>query len=63
MRLFDAELVIEDHDLHHRKGWRKSFNYGKQTRIWDRVFGTCTNRIEAVPSNIDYGNTVIMPVF
>ena len=63
MRIFDAELVIEDHDLHHRKGWRKSFNYGKQTRIWDRVFGTCTNRIEAVPSNIDYENTVIMPVF
>lgn len=63
MRMFDAELVIEDHDLHHRKGWRKSHNYGKQTRIWDRVFGTCADRIEAVPSNIDYENTVIMPVF
>ncbi|ATY59697.1 Fatty acid hydroxylase [Cordyceps militaris] len=32
LNYFDAELRIEDHDLHHRKGWRKSHNYGKQTR-------------------------------
>ncbi|KAL2675774.1 hypothetical protein Neosp_011965, partial [[Neocosmospora] mangrovei] len=36
LRLFNVELVIEDHDLHHRKGYRKSHNYGKQTRVWDR---------------------------
>jgi hypothetical protein len=29
LRMLDAEIVIEDHDLHHRKGWRKSNNYGK----------------------------------
>ncbi|KAL1876640.1 hypothetical protein Plec18167_005047 [Paecilomyces lecythidis] len=63
MRIFDADLVIEDHDLHHRKGWRKSHNYGKQTRIWDRLFGTCTERIEGVASNIDYENTVFMQIF
>ncbi len=62
MRMFDAELVVEDHDLHHRKGWRKSYNYGKQTRIWDRLFGTCTDRIECVASNIDYDNTVMIPI-
>ncbi|KAK3190801.1 hypothetical protein K4F52_003117 [Lecanicillium sp. MT-2017a] len=63
MKMFDAELVIEDHDLHHRKGWRKSHNYGKQTRIWDRVFGTCTERVECQDANIDYENTVHMPFF
>lgn len=63
MRWFDAELVIEDHDLHHRKGWRKSHNYGKQTRIWDRVFGTCGERVECVDSNVDFVNTASMPVF
>ncbi|GAB1200308.1 hypothetical protein APSETT444_009678 [Aspergillus pseudonomiae] len=63
MRMFDAELVIEDHDLHHRKGWRKSHNYGKQTRVWDRVFGTCCDRIEGVDANIDYTNTVEMSIF
>ncbi|EED22806.1 conserved hypothetical protein [Talaromyces stipitatus ATCC 10500] len=58
-----AEIVIEDHDLHHRKGWRKSHNYGKQTRLWDRIFGTCHERIESIDSNIDYVNTAYMPVF
>ena len=33
MRMFDADLVIEDHDLHHRLGSKKSFNYGKNTKI------------------------------
>lgn len=32
LRLLNCELVVEDHDLHHRKGWRKSQNYGKQVR-------------------------------
>lgn len=63
LSIFGAEIVIEDHDLHHRKGWRKSHNYGKQTRLWDRVFGTCHERIESVDSNIDYVNTAYMPVF
>ena len=56
LEAFDAELVIEDHDLHHRYGFKKSHNYGKQTRLWDRVFGTCRDRIECLPHNIDYEN-------
>lgn len=43
---FDSALIIEDHDIHHRIGWRKSYNYGKQTRLWDRIFGTCCQRYE-----------------
>jgi sterol desaturase/sphingolipid hydroxylase (fatty acid hydroxylase superfamily) len=62
LRLCDAELVIEDHDLHHRKGWKKSHNYGKQTRLWDRIFGTCHDRIESSKDNVDYGNQVTMPL-
>lgn len=31
--LLDMELVVEDHDLHHRTGWKTSHNYGKQTRV------------------------------
>lgn len=56
LEYFGMELALEDHDLHHRKGWRSSFNYGKQTRVWDRIFGTCTDRIESVASNVDYKN-------
>ncbi|KAL4890962.1 hypothetical protein BDV59DRAFT_183458 [Aspergillus ambiguus] len=63
LELFDAELVIEDHDLHHRYGWRKSHNYGKQTRLWDRIFGTCRERIEGQKDNIDYENRVTFPLF
>ncbi|RMD42838.1 hypothetical protein DV735_g2283, partial [Chaetothyriales sp. CBS 134920] len=63
LRLFNAELMVEDHDLHHRKGYRKSHNYGKQTRLWDRVFGTCTDRIECERDNIDFNNTVKFPLF
>ncbi|KAJ5207225.1 Fatty acid hydroxylase [Penicillium cf. griseofulvum] len=62
LELFDAELVIEDHDLHHRYGWRKSHNYGKQTRLWDRIFGTCHERIESVKENVDYTSRVTMPL-
>ncbi|RMZ86784.1 hypothetical protein DV736_g5990, partial [Chaetothyriales sp. CBS 134916] len=51
-----ANSVIEDHDLHHRVGWKKSHNYGKQTRLWDRLFGTCTDRIECHYSNIDWSH-------
>lgn len=63
LRLTNTELAVEDHDLHHRKGWRKSYNYGKQTRIWDRLFGTCHHRIESATANVDYVNTAYMPIF
>ncbi|KAJ5925374.1 hypothetical protein N7454_008013 [Penicillium verhagenii] len=63
LRAFEMDLTIEDHDLHHRKGWRKGHNYGKQTRIWDRIFGTCAERIESVESNVDYKNQATMPLF
>ncbi|CRG84202.1 hypothetical protein PISL3812_01519 [Talaromyces islandicus] len=63
LEMFDANIVVEDHDLHHRKGWRKSHNYGKQTRLWDRIFGTCIDRIESSPQNVDYVNTGDMPIF
>lgn len=62
LRLFNAELVIEDHDLHHRRGWKKSANYGKQTRLWDRIFGTCAPRVECYKDNIDPDNRVSMPL-
>lgn len=63
LRIFDAELVIEDHDLHHRRGWKSSYNYGKQTRLWDRVFGTSGTRIESAQDNVDYGAKISMPLF
>jgi len=63
LRATGTELVIEDHDLHHRKGWKRSCNYGKQTRLWDVVFGTCREREECLPENIDFGNKVEMPLF
>lgn len=63
LQKFDCELVTEDHDLHHRKGWRQSHNYGKQTRLWDKVFGTCHDRIESAKDNIDWNNVVKFPVF
>jgi sterol desaturase/sphingolipid hydroxylase (fatty acid hydroxylase superfamily) len=58
-----TELLVEDHDLHHRKGWRKSANYGKQTRLWDKIFGTCREREECLPENFDYDTHVSMPLF
>lgn len=61
LRAFNSELVIEDHDLHHRKGWKSSGNYGKQTRLWDRIFGTCKDRIECGLQNVDFQNQATMP--
>lgn len=58
LRPFGCELVIEDHDLHHRFGWRDSFNYGKQTKLWDALFGTCGDRIETNDDNIDWSKPV-----
>lgn len=63
LRMLDMELVIEDHDLHHRKGWKKSYNYGKQTRIWDRLFGTTYPRVEGYKDNVDYINVAKIPLF
>ncbi|KDE04590.1 hypothetical protein MVLG_04970 [Microbotryum lychnidis-dioicae p1A1 Lamole] len=45
LKYFNCGLVLEDHDLHHRMG-RSGRNYGKQSRVWDRLFGTSTERIE-----------------
>jgi sterol desaturase/sphingolipid hydroxylase (fatty acid hydroxylase superfamily) len=47
LRPFDMDLCIEDHDLHHRLG-KSGMNYGKQTRIFDRIFGTISKRVECV---------------
>ncbi|KYK58008.1 hypothetical protein DCS_05021 [Drechmeria coniospora] len=63
LRLVKAELVIEDHDIHHRRGWRRSGNYGKQTRLWDRLFSTCLDRIECTEPLVDYANPVTFPIF
>ena len=62
LRLVGAELIIEDHDLHHRKGWKVAANYGKQTRLWDRIFGTCRDRIECHEQAIDWDSPVKMPL-
>jgi len=64
LRRFGCELLLEDHDLHHRKGWKSSGNYGKQTRLWDRLFGTCKDRIECVSDeNVDWKHPVNIPAF
>lgn len=62
LRFFKAELIIEDHDLHHRKGWKSSANYGKQTRLWDRIFGTCRERVECYEKNVDWDNKISLPI-
>jgi sterol desaturase/sphingolipid hydroxylase (fatty acid hydroxylase superfamily) len=45
LSLIGCELIIEDHDLHHRFG-RSGKNYGKQTRFWDVLYGTTGVRQE-----------------
>ncbi len=45
LRPLGMDLQIEDHDLHHRFG-KSGRNYGKQTRVWDKLFGTIGERIE-----------------
>lgn len=57
------ELALEDHDLHHRHGYRKSSNYGKQSRVWDTLFGTTRPRQECHESNIDWDNSARMPLW
>lgn len=63
LKWFDIENTIEDHDLHHRAGWKQSYTYGKQSRLWDRICGTSRGRIESVPDNIDYSNLAKFPLF
>lgn len=63
LQYFDAEIITEDHDLHHRKGWKTSHNYGKQTRLWDRLFGTCHERYESIPANVDWNSAATLPLF
>lgn len=63
LKYLNMELVIEDHDLHHRTGWKKSHNYGKQTRFWDTIFNTKTERIESKEENVDYSVNVEVPIF
>lgn len=62
LRKFRADITIEDHDLHHPYGWRKSNNYGKHSMLWDRVFGSKRERIEVLEEKIDYVNTAYMPI-
>ena len=57
LRPFGLELTLEDHDLHHRMGWRKSFNYSKQTLLWDELFGTRGERLETKNDNVDWDST------
>jgi sterol desaturase/sphingolipid hydroxylase (fatty acid hydroxylase superfamily) len=47
LKPFRMELCLEDHDLHHRYG-KSGKNYGKQTRIFDRIFNTISERVEGV---------------
>ncbi|SNX85696.1 related to ERG25 - C-4 methyl sterol oxidase [Melanopsichium pennsylvanicum] len=63
MKTFDVDLVIEDHDNHHSRGWKKSGNYGKQTRVWDRLFGTVLPRVEVLDHLIDTSDKVNLPQF
>jgi sterol desaturase/sphingolipid hydroxylase (fatty acid hydroxylase superfamily) len=63
LHLFEADLIIEDHDLHHRTGWKKSYNYGKQTRAWDLLFGTTIPRIECAEHNVDWDRDIGMPLW
>jgi len=52
LKPFDMELAVEDHDLHHRGG-RGGQNYGKQTRIWDKLGNSIGQRVECTPDVVD----------
>lgn len=56
-------FLLKDHDHHHRNGWRKSHNYGKQTRLWDKIFGTLRQREEARDENINWDQSVPLSLF
>lgn len=61
LRYIGVELCLEDHDIHHRQGWKKSGNYGKQTRLWDAIFGTMKERIEGTSDNINWNDPMDEP--
>ncbi|SPO37304.1 related to ERG25 - C-4 methyl sterol oxidase [Pseudozyma flocculosa] len=44
-------------NAYHRRGSKKSGNYGKQTRLWDALFGTKMPRQEWTEEAIDWDNT------
>lgn len=52
------DLVLEDHDLHHRHGWKESYNYCKQSAVWDTLFGTLGERVEGKTANLDYSKFI-----
>ncbi|KAE8220324.1 hypothetical protein CF319_g6129 [Tilletia indica] len=58
LKPFGAALALEDHDMHHRRGWKKATNYGKQSLLWDRIFGTKGVRLESQPENVDFNLSV-----
>ncbi|KGQ04095.1 hypothetical protein BBAD15_g10641 [Beauveria bassiana D1-5] len=61
-RLLGCDHCIEDHDIHHRAGWKDSGNFGSQTGIWDALCGTRKERIEGKSGNIDWNNPVKWPL-
>ncbi|CAO1637391.1 unnamed protein product [Jaminaea pallidilutea] len=61
LTFFDCDLVVEDHDLHHRQGWKDTAaNFGKQTRLWDTIFGTTRDRIEGHKANLDHNQRIVV---
>lgn len=62
LRPFGLELCVADHDEHHRHGWRKATNYGKQSRAFDWIAGTMGERGEASADRIDWNLSVYDPV-
>lgn len=62
-QFFNTDISVGDHHLHPRRGWRKSYDYGKQTRLWDHIFGTYHERIESALENFDYTNQVLVPLW
>ncbi|CEH16515.1 Sphingolipid hydroxylase [Ceraceosorus bombacis] len=63
LRFFKMDLDIEAHDLHHRRGYKKSGNYGKQTLVWDTLFGTKMPRDETRDEHIEWNQHVGAPWF
>ena len=53
LRPLGMDLAVEDHDLHHRLG-KSGMNYGKQTRVWDRIFGTISERVDTTTTGYGF---------
>ena len=60
MDLYYLAICFTIYDLHHRHGYREATNYSKQTRLWDRLFGTDRPREELRHENIDYADQAYM---